>query len=752
MGFTFLSAALYHAEVILSALRKRAASLQEVELGAGVSFTVIVTAILTAATLWLFRNATPGVRGMWVASFAGVTMLTSLALPHLRTEETGKRLRALAYGYRVQAAVLLLLAIPVAFSGASISIGWAAVAIGLAAIGAKLDDKPARFTAVAAWVLALLNCIHWTTDYSTKVAAHAEWLHILGQPMLAWTIVGWALAFVGHAIAFLTSERDEKEAPLVSFAATVVFAIVTIAALPPLGATAVLLAYAWLLVGADIVFSKLKLLPQSWSILALAAAKWIAIDTVIARLSPGWNAATYTPVLNPLMLTGVALAGSIVGIYRIRRDAIEARFATNGQDQNVTRLSILVLSAVALLIGLGLTIEVDRAVMLATQSAWPIAQLRHMAWTMLWTVVAAAYLLIFSRIDPAARGRTTWRHGAWMVAGLLAAKFIIIDTLLRGDLLFSAVSTTSTIAPAPLLNFQICTAFVVTAGLLFVNWLLRPSGQEQGQRDEMTPLRVGFAALIVLLWAGTLEIDRMVSSGFFPGATVWPPLQLKNFAWSAWWAAGVTGFLAFATRKDETKIQRLPMLRVLAHVPVLLAIKYLLLDTLIFRLDRGPANTAVFANLQTFAGAILFGCLVLIRHWLPQRRKIAGAVAMIMLLWLGSLEIDRAFERWAFVMGAFKDPAIAKQVALSIFFSAFAIGCIVVGFKFRTAGLRYFGLSLFALTLLKIGIIDLQNAETGYRILSFMGLGALLLITSVLYGKLSPVLLREENREIVEAG
>jgi uncharacterized membrane protein len=309
--------------------------------------------------------------------------------------------------------------------------------------------------------------------------------------------------------------------------------------------------------------------------------------------------------------------------------------------------------------------------------------------------------------------------------------------------------TATTLTPTPLVNFQTLTALIVSAGLAFVHWLLRPidqvQDQGQGQRDEMTPLRVGFAAVVVILWAGTLEIDRMVTSGFFPGAAVWPAWQLKNFAWSAWWAAGVTGFLAVATRNDDTKIRRLPMLRVLASIPVLLAIKYLIVDTLIFRLDRGPANTTVVANLQTFAGAILFGCLILIRHWLPERRKIAGAVAMIMLLWLGSLEIDRAFERSAFIMGAFKDPAIAKQVALSIFFSAFAIGCIMVGFKFRTAGLRYFGLGLFALTLLKIGIVDLQNAETGYRILSFMGLGALLLITSVLYGKLSPVLLREEH-------
>jgi uncharacterized membrane protein len=320
-----------------------------------------------------------------------------------------------------------------------------------------------------------------------------------------------------------------------------------------------------------------------------------------------------------------------------------------------------------------------------------------------------------------------------------------VDTILRGG---GWWSSSPALTPAPLLNFQVVTAIVVTGGLAFVHWLLSSGDTDDARRDERTPLRVGFAATLVLLWAGTLEIDRMVASGVFPGVAVWPAWQLKNFAWSAWWAAGVTGFIAIATRRDDTLIRRVPMLRLLAAVPVLLAIKYLILDTLIFRLMRGPANAAVVANLQTFAGVILFGALVLIRYWLPERGRVVGAVAMIMLLWLGSLEIDRAFERAAFVMGAFKDPKIAKQVALSIFWSAFAIGCIATGFKVRTAGLRYFGLGLFALTLLKIGIVDLQNAETGYRILSFMGLGALLLITSVLYGKLSPVLLRDENREI----
>jgi uncharacterized membrane protein len=71
---------------------------------------------------------------------------------------------------------------------------------------------------------------------------------------------------------------------------------------------------------------------------------------------------------------------------------------------------------------------------------------------------------------------------------------------------------------------------------------------------------------------------------------------------------------------------------------------------------------------------------------------------------------------------------------------------VALGFAIRVAGVRYFGLALFALTVVKVFFVDLSTVSTGYRILSFLGLGLLLLGTSVLYGKLSPVLLRDQVR------
>ena len=63
----------------------------------------------------------------------------------------------------------------------------------------------------------------------------------------------------------------------------------------------------------------------------------------------------------------------------------------------------------------------------------------------------------------------------------------------------------------------------------------------------------------------------------------------------------------------------------------------------------------------------------------------------------------------------------------------------------RKADAVYLGLGLFAVTLLKVVLVDMGQVQTGYRVLSFLGLGLLMMGTSVLYGKLSPMLLRDRQ-------
>jgi uncharacterized membrane protein len=206
------------------------------------------------------------------------------------------------------------------------------------------------------------------------------------------------------------------------------------------------------------------------------------------------------------------------------------------------------------------------------------------------------------------------------------------------------------------------------------------------------------------------------------------------------------------------------------------AMKWLLFDTLAARVTLGqsaPAYEPVYNPLAALGAALFVSGIALLRvplH-LPRRlygrmrrvvvvsgndgrlasiRSAAGFLAVLVLIWAATLEIDRYFEARALASGRTGAEAAAfarnKQVAISVVWSLYAVACVAAGFALRAAGLRYFGLALFALTVVKVMLVDLGSVQAGYRILSFLGLGLLLLGTSVLYGKLSPILLGESER------
>ncbi len=198
-----------------------------------------------------------------------------------------------------------------------------------------------------------------------------------------------------------------------------------------------------------------------------------------------------------------------------------------------------------------------------------------------------------------------------------------------------------------------------------------------------------------------------------------------------------------------------PRLTTLASAALVFAAgKWLVVDTTLARLL--PAWSALdrptLLNAQAAVGVGLVAALAAASRLAPKVARTASpslllAAAAACLLWTGSIEIDRAFERAAALgSGALHDPLRAKQVAISVFWALAASGCVVAGFSLRAARLRVTGLTLLGLTLAKVVVVDLAQVQTGYRVLSFVALGLLLLATSVLYGRLAPKLAgREEH-------
>ena len=83
--------------------------------------------------------------------------------------------------------------------------------------------------------------------------------------------------------------------------------------------------------------------------------------------------------------------------------------------------------------------------------------------------------------------------------------------------------------------------------------------------------------------------------------------------------------------------------------------------------------------------------------------------------------------------GTGKDAALAQHLALSLLWTAYAVGLLVWGVHKKSALLRWQSLILFGLVVVKVFLYDLSFLEQAYRILSFFILGAVLLGVSFLY-------------------
>ncbi|MCI4624595.1 MAG: DUF2339 domain-containing protein [Candidatus Magnetoovum sp. WYHC-5] len=77
----------------------------------------------------------------------------------------------------------------------------------------------------------------------------------------------------------------------------------------------------------------------------------------------------------------------------------------------------------------------------------------------------------------------------------------------------------------------------------------------------------------------------------------------------------------------------------------------------------------------------------------------------------------------------------ARFAAISILWGLFSITLMIIGIAFKVSPVRKVSFALFFVTILKVFLVDMGKFSTPYRILSFIILGLLLVITSYLYHK-----------------
>jgi len=160
---------------------------------------------------------------------------------------------------------------------------------------------------------------------------------------------------------------------------------------------------------------------------------------------------------------------------------------------------------------------------------------------------------------------------------------------------------------------------------------------------------------------------------------------------------------------------------------------------LIFMTTGQPVHQLLLnRRFATFAVAV--ACMLVARE-LAQRSEVAGrersefaaleAGLHVFALLALSLEVWDALQR-AGARGVV-DIHLAPQLGLSLLWTIYASGLMLLGVRGQRRILRWQALALFALVIAKVFFYDLSFLSSGYRILSFLVLGALLLGVSFLY-------------------
>jgi uncharacterized membrane protein len=125
--------------------------------------------------------------------------------------------------------------------------------------------------------------------------------------------------------------------------------------------------------------------------------------------------------------------------------------------------------------------------------------------------------------------------------------------------------------------------------------------------------------------------------------------------------------------------------------------------------------------------------------WEKQAAAIAlvGANALA-ILWL-------SFEAFAHYRGTSFDVPFDKRQALQFTLSSiwglYAAALLAIGIAVRSRLVRLMSISLFGLTIVKMATQDLWTLTTGFRTLGFIGLGAVLLLTSLSYHRFRDLIL-----------
>jgi uncharacterized membrane protein len=283
--------------------------------------------------------------------------------------------------------------------------------------------------------------------------------------------------------------------------------------------------------------------------------------------------------------------------------------------------------------------------------------------------------------------------------------------------------------------------------LLWVAILLAPSSPSEEPSEAyasrtlrwlaLAALALGFCGILVhSMWSSEL----VALTTFFNADTATSVIGIAVFSAAAW--------LALWSGDDaESRPQDLSAIAIAAFIAIDLIAGLLTLRELLSSWSstsrHAPFQSADFATalvgLAAFAGVVGVSLRLARAHpgaefWTNCAALSTVALNLVAVL-TGVREISAIWDTSAASVSANLDAALQQALAISGFLMLYGAALLAVGFWRRSAFLRWQALLLLVFTIFKAFLYDMRNLSQGYRVVSFLGLGALLMAISFAYQK-----------------
>lgn len=448
----------------------------------------------------------------------------------------------------------------------------------------------------------------------------------------------------------------------------------------------------------------------------------------------------FLPLLNRRALSCAVLVAAIAGaawLYKRtgavdedERSTVKILFTLTGNALALTLLSVDLNDY--------FTARLSNSVIELTTLNAQIENARQFSISVVWTLYAATMLAL-----GLLRRSHLLRWGGLIVLLTAIAKVIVLDTT------YYAASWHFPVFNQTFMAYALLVAVLVFAARLYG----RPGSASESERRVVLPALL-LAANLLALTALSLEVfgyyDRSMAR--LPLETssneIFRPFQEgKTFMLALIWTVYATCAFMFGAWRHSRVWRYGGLLLLVATVPLVFA-----------NLSYYDASWHVLVLNRTLVGfAILIAALWLVvrtyarsgelfeeAHIARPVATVAGNVLAIVALSAQAAGYYEAkiFEELNHAAAAasgfdgFERPRnleLAKQLSLSVVWGLYACGLFVAARLRRLRLLRVMGLVLLSLTTLKVFLVDLASLERGYRIFSFIMLGAILLVVSYFY-------------------